>query len=175
MSEILISRQSPGPITEADREVVRRVVFGQLDGIGDTYRRSWRRLWNRLLKLEPGEIVELRTHQERLGWYHRKHMKLESRVFDEQERFDQFRAFRTWLKVGSGFVDWYPGPKGGVIPVPRSISYAELEQGEMEKVHADMVAFLRTDHALKTLWPKAPLDHSRGAMELILDGEFQEP
>ena len=61
-------------------------------------------------------------------------------------------SFRTWLKVGAGFVDWYPGPKGGVIPVPRSISYAILEQADMEQFHGDAVDFLRTEHAGKTLW-----------------------
>jgi hypothetical protein len=40
------------------------------------------------MKLEPGEIVEIRTHQERIGWYHRKHMALEQRVFEAQEKFE---------------------------------------------------------------------------------------
>lgn len=70
----------------------------------------------------------------------------------KQWRFEDFESFRTWLKVGASFVGWYPGPKGGVIPVPRSISYSKLEQGAMEQFHNDAVAFLRAEHAGKTLW-----------------------
>lgn len=152
MSDITLVRQIPTEISEADKEAARRVFFGVVDGLGDRGRKQWRRLWSSLMRLEPGEMVDIRTHQARLGWYHRKHMALEQTLFESQERFEDFESFRTWLKVGAGFVDWYPGPKGGVIPVPKSISYAKLEQGDMEQFHHDAVAFLRTEHAGKTLW-----------------------
>lgn len=152
MAEITLVRQPTGEIPEASRLAAREVLFGIVDGLGEQGKRQWRRFFNRLMKLEPGEIVEIRTRQERIGWYHRKHMALEQRVFEAQEKFEDFEQFRVWLKVGSGFVDWLPGPKGGVIPVPRSIGFAKLEQVDMEKVHADIVAFLRTDHAARTLW-----------------------
>lgn len=152
MSEITLVRQQPSEIPEADREAVRRVLFGVVDGLGDKGRKAWRRLFNGLMRLEPGEMVEITTHKARLGWYHRKHMALEQSVFESQERFEEFESFRTWLKVGSGYVDWFPGPKGGVIPVPKSLSYAKLEQGDMERVHGEMVNFLRTEHAGRTLW-----------------------
>lgn len=175
MSTITLVRQhgDKQAIPKGDADAARRVLFGLVDGLGERGKRQWRRFVNGLFRLEPGECVEIRTHRERLGWYHRKHMALEARVFEAQERFDSFDAFRSWLKVGSGFVDWYPGPKGGVIPVPRSISYAKLEQGEMEQVHADMVAFLRTEHACKTLWPKLPAAQRAEAIEALL-AEFDE-
>ncbi len=176
MSDISLVRQPGIVVTEAEKAAARKVLFGHVDGLGEQGQKQWRRLWNGLLKLEPGEIVEIRTHRERVGWFHRKHMVLETRVFEAQEKFENFEAFRTWLKVGAGFVDWYPGPKGGVIPVPRSISYAKLEQGEMEQVHIDMVAFLRTEHAAKTLWPKMPVAQRAGAIEAVLSnfGAFAE-
>jgi hypothetical protein len=174
MTEIVLVKQDRVPIADSDREAARRVLFGAIDGLSEQHRKSWRRIWHWFLtKAEPGEMLEIKTHRERLGWYHRKHMALEQKVFEAQERFDNFRQFRSWLKVGAGHVDWVPGPKGGVIPVPKSISYAELEQDEMERVHADMVAFLRTEHAIKTLWPKL-VDHARElAIEAVL-GEFDE-
>lgn len=152
MSEIILVRQEAVEIPEADKDAAHRVIFGIVDGLGERNRKAWRRLWNRLMKLQPGEMVDLKTHQERLGWFHRKHMALENRVFDSQDRFENFKGFRDWLKVGAGHCDWYPGPKGGVFPVPKSISYSKLEQGAMEVFHADAVAFLRTEHAAKTLW-----------------------
>jgi hypothetical protein len=152
MAEILLVRQHDLHLTDDEKAAARKVIFGAVDGLGERGRKQWRRLWNGLLRLEPGEMVEIKTHQQRLGWYHRKHMALETRVFEAQERFENFEGFRDWLKVGAGFCDWYPGPKGGVFPVPKTIQYSKVEQGEFEQFHADAVEFLRSDHAGKTLW-----------------------
>lgn len=132
MAEITLVKQNPCEISEADRATANRVLCGVVDGLGELGKKQWRRFISGLMRLEPGEMVEIRTHKERTGWYHRKHMALEQMVFESQEKFTEFETFRTWLKVGSGFVDWHAGPKGGVIPVPKSLSYAKLEQGEME-------------------------------------------
>ena len=118
MADITLVRQDPVQITEADKMIARRVIFGIVDGLGERGRKQWRRLWNNILRLEPGEMVELTTLQPRLGWYHRKHFAMEQALFEAQERFEEFESFRTWLKVGAGHVDWFPGPKGGVIPFP---------------------------------------------------------
>jgi hypothetical protein len=170
VSDITLVRQQPAEIPEAEKLAARNVLFGIVDGLGEQGKRQWRRFFNRLMRLEPGEIVEIRTHQERIGWYHRKHMALEQRIFEAQEKFDSFEQFRVWLKVGAGFVDWLPGPKGGVIPVPRSISYARLEQGDMEKVHADIVEFLRTEHAGRTLWKHLSEAQRIEQIEFLLAG-----
>lgn len=171
MAEIVLVRQDTTPVAKGDAEAARRVLFGQIDGLSAAHKKAWRRLWNWFIKnAEPGEMVEIKTHRDRLGWYHRKHMLLEQRVFESQEKFDDFKQFRVWLKVGAAFVDWIPGPKGGVVPVPKSLSYAELEQDEMEKVHADMVAFLRTAHAQKTLWRHLDAGKRSEMMEALLEG-----
>lgn len=166
MADITLVRQHDEALTEEDKAAARRVIFGYVDGLGERGRRQWRRLWSNLLRLEPGEMVEIRTHQQRLGWFHRKHMALEAAVFESQERFENFEGFRDWLKVGAGFCDWYPGPKGGVFPVPKSIAYSKLEQGAMEQFHADAVEFLRTEHAGRTLWRH--LD-AKGRIDMIED------
>ncbi|OWT69231.1 MULTISPECIES: DUF1367 family protein [unclassified Achromobacter] len=173
MADITLVRQQQAEIAEADREAARRAIFGVVDGLGDQGRKQWRRLWNSIFRLEPGEMLEIRTHKERLGWYHRKHMALESKVFEAQERFKDFDAFRDWLKVGAGHVNWYPGPKGGVIPVPKPISYARLEQTDMEEFHAKAVEFLRQPYAIKTLWPAAPAHLAAAMIEDVL-GKFGE-
>jgi len=173
MVDITVVRRHDIELTEQERAIARKAVLEAVDGLGEKGQKQWRRLWNRLWKLEPGEAVSIRTHQERLGWYHRKHMALESAVFQTQERFDSLEAFRTWLKVGSGFVNWYPGPKGGVIPVPKSISYAKLEQADMEAFHAEAVIFLRQPYAQKTLWPHLDAGRASDMIEAIL-ADFNE-
>lgn len=170
MPEIMLVRQPDLEITEAEKEAARKVMFGLVDGLGERGRKQWRRLWNNLMRLEPGEMVEVTTKQERVGPYHRKHMLMESRVFEAQERFELFEAFRDWLKVGAGHCDWYPGPRGGIFPVPKSIAYSRLEQGAMEVFHDNAVAFLRTEHACRTLWPAASVTQRIELIEGILGG-----
>lgn len=170
MSDITLVRQDPSVITEADKAAARRVLFGHIDGLGERGRRQWRRFFNGLLRLEPGEMIQIKTYQARSGPYHRRHMAMEQAVFESQDRFENFAGFRDWLKVGAGHCEWYPGPKGGVFPVPNSTSYAKLEQGAMEQFHNDAVEFLRTEHAGKTLWRHlSPVDRIT-MIETILQG-----
>jgi hypothetical protein len=78
-------RQQPVELTEDERAILRRVSFGIVDGLGERGKRQWRRLWSNSLRLEPGEMVDIKTHQARIGWYHRKHMALEQALFESQE------------------------------------------------------------------------------------------
>ena len=46
-----------------------------------------------------------------------------------------------------------------------------MDQTMMEEFHANLVAFLRTEHAAKALWPKMPAAQRNDAMDVVL-GEF---
>lgn len=170
MAEILLVKQQPVEISEEDRAIARRVIFSIIDGLGERGKKQWRRLWNRIFKLQPGEAMELITHQERLGWYHRRHMALEQRVFQAQETFEHFRLFRSWLKLGAGHVEFVPGTDGQLQAVPKSISYAELEQAEMEEFHDAAVAFLRSPRAASQLWPHMPAVTAGEIIDRIMGG-----
>lgn len=170
MAEITLVRQHPAAIPEADREAARRVLFGVVDGLGEHGKKQWRRFFNMLMRLEPGEMVSIKTHKARSGPFHRRHMVIETAVFEAQEKFDSFEQFRNWLKVGAGFCDWVPGPRGAVIPVPKSIAFAKLEDGDMRQVHDDMAAFLRTEYAQKTLWKHLSVLQRSEMLETILRG-----
>ena len=174
MAEITLVKQDPVQIPEADRDAARRVLFGSIDGLGEKGKKQWRRFVNGLFRLEPGEMVSIKTHKARSGPFHRRHMALEQRVFEAQETFDNFdRGFRAWLKVGAGHCDWLPAPDGGLFPYPKSISYAEMEDDEMREFHEAAVAFLRTERAISTLWPHAPARDRDERIATIL-GSFNE-
>lgn len=168
MTDITLVRQQAEPIAPADADAARRVLFGMVDGLGERGKKQWRRFIAGLMRLEPGEMVEIKTHKERSGPFHRFHMALETRVFEAQERIAEFKDFRLWLKLGAGHVTWMPGPRGGVVPVPKSISYAKLEDDAMREFHDAAVAFLRTEHAAKYLWPKLPAAQRGDAIEAVL-------
>jgi hypothetical protein len=171
MAEITLVRQQTGPIAPADADAARRVLFGIVDGLGEMGKKQWRRFISGLMRLEPGEMVEIKTRKSRSGPFHRRHMAIEQRIFDAQERFEQFDpGFRDWLKVGAGFVTWYPGPKGGVFPVPKSIAYDQLEDDEMREFHEKVVAFLRTEHAARTLWKHLSEAQRIEQIEFLLAG-----
>lgn len=170
MADITLVRQQPTEIADADKESARRVLFGIVDGLGERGRKQWRRFVNGLLRLEPGEMVEIHTRKARSGPFHRRHMALEQRVFEAQERFESFKGYRDWLKVGAGHCDWYPGPRGGVFPVPKSIAYDQLEEDEMREFHDATVDFLRTEHAGRTLWKHLSATQRIEQIEFLLAG-----
>jgi hypothetical protein len=161
MPSIQLVRQKADPISDADRLVARRVFTDIVDGLGVTGKRQWRRFLNGVMSLEPGEMIHIDTLRPRSGPFHRRHFKIEQNLFDSQERFTVFDQYIYWIKVGAGWVTWAAGPKGGVVPIPRSVSYAEADQDEFQQFHEQVMQFLRGPHAAPYLWPhlKGPRCH----------------
>ena len=147
----------------------RALLFGALDGFSREDKSAWRRFWKRLLRLQPGEIAQAEMVFPRSGPFHKRHMAIERSVFDAQEKFDDFDVFRAWLKVGAAWVIWAAGPKGGVVPIPKSISYAKADEEEFRQYHAKVVGFLRGPHAARYLWPHLG-DKADDMMNSILEG-----
>lgn len=127
---------------------------------------------HRQMGLEPGELALIEAKMPRSGKFHRYHMALEQRLFDAQERFGNFEMMRYWIKVGAGWVTWAAGPKGGVVPIPKSISFAKADEEEFRKYHDLVIDFLRGEHASKYLWPHLPESERAEMMSGILT-EFE--
>ena len=171
MIEVTLVKQLPLALTDAESAVMRRVLFESVNGLSKGDQRGWRRFWNMVVKAEPGEMFSIDTWFPRVGKFHRLHMLMEQRVFQAQERISEFESFRAWLKVGAGFVDWIPGPKGAVMPIPRSIAYRKLDEEGMREFHEACVTFLQTPHAAKVLWPHLVPQTQADMMHAAL-GEF---
>lgn len=171
MTQILLTKQEPLALSDPEAEVMRKVLFRIVNGLGEQNESRWRRFWNWIKRAEPGEVFSIETWTPRSGPFHRRHMKLESAVFAAQERIEEFEAFRTWTKIGAGFVDWLPGPLGGgVIPVPKSISYTKLDEVGMREFHEACIRFWRGDRAQRVLWPHLSGAQRAEMIELILGG-----
>jgi hypothetical protein len=151
-------------------ESARALLFGALDGFNRDDKRAWRKFWARLFKLEPGEMAVAEMVFPRSGPFHRRHMAIEQSVFDAQERFENFESLRNWMKIGAGHCEWVPGPKGAVVPIPKSISYASIDDEEFRVFHDNTVAFLRGGHAANVLWPHLKGPRAAEMMEVILKG-----
>lgn len=152
MSRVTIIRTADMFPAESVLEHVRRFLFGLFDGWSNTDKKGWRKIWKRLSQLEPGEFAVIEFVIPRSSPYHRRHFAILNAVFDAQERFKDFEMFRDWITVGAGWVQWCAGPKGGVVPIPKSISYAKADQSEFEDYHSKVVDFLRGPHAPAFLW-----------------------
>ena len=144
------------------------LLFRALDGFGIEDRASWRRFWKRMIGMKPGDMVEVEMMFPRSGPFHRRHMKIEQTVFDMQDKFKDREQFRFWLKVGAGWVDWIEG-ENGIVPLPKSISYAMADQDEFMRYHAAVIQFLRGPHAASFLWPHLE-DKAHQQIDYILDG-----
>lgn len=164
MSSITIMRTDKAMPSHLD--AVSGFLFGAFDGFTRDDRRAWHSFWKRVRNMEPGEMALIEARMPRSGPFHRRHMKIEQAVFDAQERFQSFEQFRVWLKVGAGWVDWCAGPKGGVVPIPKSISYAKADQEEFRRYHEAVMTFLRGEHAAAFLWRH--LDDAAAMMDSIL-------
>lgn len=154
-------------------ETVRCFLFGLFKGATDTDEKRWNRFWRMATSKEPGEMFDLETVFPRYTPFHRRHMKIEQDVFNAQERFTDFERFRDWLKIGAGHVEWVPGAKGGIVPLPKSISYAKTDEQEFREFHDKVIEFLRGEHAAPYLWRHLGKDGAHEMMDTLLL-EFSE-
>lgn len=168
MSKIAVVRTGCEIPDERSLEGARAFLFNALSGFSNQDKKAWNRLWRRMLKLDPGEIIQFDVVFPRSGPFHRRHMLIEHTVFNAQDRFGSFEQFRNWTKIGAGWVNWVPGAKGGIVPIPKSISYAAADDDEFHQYHEQVMAFLRGPHAAPYLW-KHLGDDAHEMMETILE------
>lgn len=173
MAQALIMRDRSVEVTDSEKTAAMKVLEQGLRGVDEKNHNRWRRFLRTVFGMEHGEIAEVGTRIPRSGPFHRFHMAIEQAVFNSQERFTEFDQFRNWLKIGAGHVEWVPGAKGGIVPLPKSISYAELEEDAMREVHYAMLAFLRGPHAPVYLWKHLGADKAAEMMESVLS-EFDK-
>ena len=172
MSDITVTRTQSKLPEGKELDSVKRFLFECFRGFTDNDDKKWHRFWSFFTRKEPGEMAEIEMVFPRSGPFHRRHMAIEQSVFDAQERFDDFDGFRYWLKVGAGWVTWAAGPKGGVVPIPKSVKYSKADEEEFREFHVNVISFLRGGHAAKYLWPHLK-DDSYKMMDSILN-EFNE-
>lgn len=167
MTQFAVTRTGQD-VTEADKAAASRFMFGLFEGLSERDSKAWKSFWRRLVRGEPGELTFLEFWFPRNGRFHRLHFKIIGTVFAEQERFESFDMFRDWLKVGSGWVTWVRGPRGGVVPLPKSISYKKADEEEFRVYHEGVVAFLHSEHATSYLWPKLPAHQRADAINALM-------
>ena len=149
--------------------LVRSDEDGRLAGLSEKDRRAWARFLKRVRDLGRS-CITFEWREPRSGPYHRFCFAAWNKVFEAQERFEDFEAFFCWVKVGGGHCEFLPHPEKGLIAVPKSIAWAKLDEMEFRPIADSMFAFLRSEHARRTIWPHLTETESWEMIETILEG-----
>lgn len=166
--EIVILKQVDARLPELEARVVRRYLFQMLDGYGDKDKKAWRSFWRAVGEAAAGEYFTVTVKRQRHSGFHRLSMAIMQAVFKAQERFEDFKVFRAFVKLGAGFVDYVPNADGELRAIPKSVSFEECSEEEIRDFHQNALAFLRTARAQQAIWPGVPAKQAAQGMEEIL-------
>ena len=84
--------------------------------------------------------------------HHRHFFRRINGLFSRQEKFSTEEMLRKWLLIGAEYVDFVPW-QGQLVPVPKSISWEKMDQGEFVRLDHAVMAFMWSSYAQGTLWP----------------------
>jgi hypothetical protein len=126
---------------------------GKLEGHTEPERKRYAKFLAHAKSMAVGDTIAFEFKVPRSLPFHRRHFGILKMLFESQEQFDSQERLREWLEVGAGFCDILPGPKGKPVALARSIAWEALEQADFEAHHNDVIAFMRTPHCYRFLWP----------------------
>lgn len=168
--EIILVKQTDDRLSDQDAAAVRRFLFQYIDGCNDKDKKAWRGWWRALTKAGSGEYFSLSIKRQRHGPFHRLVMMVLSTVYKSQERFDDFNIFRSFVKLGAGFVDYVPDTKsGGVRAVPKSQSFDDCSEEEVRMFFHEAQIFMRSMACYGVLWPHLSPEVAEQSMAALLD------
>ena len=168
MGTITIVRTNSGPLRLPDG-----LIEHYFEAQTDADQQLLNRFVKYLAKMQPGQHLVLTVTKPRSTAFHNRHMKIESTIFNAQERIDNFDRFRDWLKISVGLCQWFADGQGGLISIADSVSYASMDDLKFRDFHSDAMRFFRGDHAATFLWPLLSPKLAYDAMNNLLS-EFGE-
>lgn len=127
---------------------VRRVLFECFKGTNAEEDKAWHRFWNRLKKLDAGEISFLEFIIPRNGKFHRKFFALLDVGFDAWEPDRKHKSykrkpveknreqFREDITIMAGFYEQTFDLKGRMRIRAKSISFANMDDVEFEALYS---------------------------------------
>lgn len=95
-----------------------------------------------LHKLEAGECIECDTQKARNPGHHRKFFALLQDSFVNQDKYENMTDLLVALKLRCGWYDEHVTHDGKLVYVPKSISWARMDQEVFGKFYGDAVVAL---------------------------------
>lgn len=91
-----------------------------------------------LRKLSHGDTVKVKITKPRNIKHHRLFWALVGIVFENQERYPSREALVAALKAATGHAELLPMPNGNMVYIPKSISFAAMDQTQFDKFFNDV-------------------------------------
>lgn len=114
-------------------------------------------------KIGVGEVLRVKYTRPRNGDHHRKFFALLQVVLENQEHFVNIDQILIDFKIRTGHVDVFIRQNGEVVYVPKSISFARMDQAGFEKFYQSVL-----DTAVREYVKGCdPRELDRAAMEII--------
>lgn len=149
MAEITLVKTTDRVLTDSERAALYNMLFGgYIDGLSDINKADWKKLWQTIKGLEPGEIVKITFKKVRNGKYHRKFFALLNFAYDAWEPDRQrktykgvpvtknFERFRSDVTIQAGFYTQTFDLDGNMRLEAQSISFAAMDDLEFERVYS---------------------------------------
>ena len=101
-------------------------------------------------KLEPlrGKEYAVKISQPRNLKFHRRYFALLGVGLDMADTEYNAEQFRAYCTVGAGYCDFITDKDGGVVAIPKSISFAAMDDTEFERLYQDTLSFICSTWAL---------------------------
>ena len=90
-------------------------------------------------KLRLGSHYKANITRARNPDHHRKGMRLVRDLFENQDRYESFEDMLTELKLLAGWYSHHVRLNGEVVYLPKSISFADMDQTEFEELYSRLL------------------------------------
>jgi hypothetical protein len=154
MPDITLCRYPGEQLSVDERLAVEKVLLQKIHGFTDDDKKSWKRFVKSMMQAEEGELFEVKTRFMRNPRFHRKMFALFKLGFDswEPDRVRQrykgmpvqknFDRFRKDVTIAAGFYDQTFSLKGKMELEAISLSFANMDDAEFEKVYSAVLDVL---------------------------------
>jgi len=89
----------------------------------------------KLSKWKVGEILRAKVIKPRNAKFHRKFFALLNIAFENQDKYTNFEDFRIEVELKSGNYREHVTTKGKIIYIPKSISFASMDEIEFSQLY----------------------------------------
>jgi len=89
-----------------------------------------------------GREVMAKISQPRNIRFHRKFFALLGSALDMADTDMNAEQFRAFCIAGAGYCDFIPGHDGKLVAIPKSISFAKMDETEFDRLYQDVLTFI---------------------------------
>ena len=124
---------------------------GKMQGVSPTDDSAWKVFWGKLKNINVGEMLKISFSTPRNQKFHKKYFALLNLGYEhwtparKHKKYKgvpvekNFDVFRDDIQIMAGFYTLSFGVDGAMKTVPKSISFANMEQDEFERVYDAVV------------------------------------